>query len=66
MPNKWERPDWLIRVNDKTRRDSREVVTQRVTAALEALGYDVLSVSPPLELNPESLRVRDTTADRDG
>jgi hypothetical protein len=51
-----ERPDWIIRINDKARQDDRDVITRRVTEALEALGYEVLSVRPPLELNPAPLR----------
>lgn len=49
--------NWVVRFADDSHQ-SRVNVTAVVTEALAAAGYRVLSLAPPLELNPQPLRVR--------
>ena len=49
--------NWVVRFADDAQQ-SREDLTAAVTKILAAAGYRVLSVAPPLELNPQPLRVR--------
>lgn len=52
--------NWVVRFADDSHQ-SREAVTAAVTEILAAAGYRVLSLAPPLNLNPQALRVGPTT-----
>ena len=49
--------NWVVRIRDEDGDDTREDVTRIVTEVLAKVGYRVLSVAPPGELNPEPLRI---------
>jgi hypothetical protein len=51
--------NWVVRLHDPADRGEEEVV-RVVTEALEAEGFRIMNVNPPMRLNPDPLKIRKT------
>lgn len=51
--------NWIIRVHDPSDRDEATVDAD-IRNALTLAGFEVFNINPPLQLNPEPLRIRES------